>query len=134
MIDLKQILSEHRTIHVVGLSSNEERASNRVAQYLQGRGYRTVPINPREESILGETSYPTLAAASEATQVRLVDVFRRGDALPGIVDDILELGTVEVVWLQLDVHHAEAEARLAEAGITVIADKCIKLEHTRLFS
>ncbi len=133
MTDLKELLTEHQTIHVVGLSANETRASNRVARYLQQHGYRTIPVNPREESVVGEKSFPSLAAAANAASVRLVDVFRRGDALPGIADAILELGTVEAVWLQLDVHHEESEARLREAGITVVADKCIKIEHTRLF-
>ncbi|MFT6398085.1 MAG: putative CoA-binding protein [Bradymonadia bacterium] len=133
MSDIKQILGEYRTLHIVGLSSNESRDSHRVAQYLQTHGYRTIPINPREETVLGEVSYPSLAAAAAAAPVRLVDVFRRGDALPGIVGDILELGTVEIVWLQLDVHHEESEARLRDAGITVVADKCIKVEHSRLF-
>lgn len=127
------ILETHDTVHMIGLSPKPDRDSHRVAVYLQNHGYKVVPINPRADEVLGEKSYPDLAAAAEAGPVRLVDVFRRGDTLGPIVDEILALGTVDTVWLQLGVHNAEQEERLVSAGISLVTDRCIKVEHAARF-
>ena len=127
MDDIGRILRAHRTIHVVGLSSNRARASFGVAQYLQEAGYQVIPVNPRETEVLGETAYPSLSACPEP--VRFIDVFRRGESLPELTDEILSLDGVEIVWLQLGVRDEASEARLRATGIFVVADRCTKIEH-----
>jgi hypothetical protein len=110
----------------VGLSSKPERASYQVAAYLQRHGYRIIPVNPRETQVLGEQAYPTLRDVP--VTIDIVDVFRESSAVPEIVADTLAIGA-KVLWLQLEIHHAEAEAHAHAAGITVISDVCIKIAH-----
>jgi predicted CoA-binding protein len=125
--EIGRLLARYRTIHVLGLSANPGRPSHGVARYLQRAGYTVVPINPREDSVLGARSVPSLAECPPP--VTFVDVFRRSETLPELTDEILALGSVEVVWLQLGVRDAGSEGRLRDAGITVVADLCIKVEH-----
>lgn len=126
--DLGTLLQAHPVVHVVGLSPNPARDSHRVAVSLISRGFEVVPINPTVDEVLGRRAYPNLQAAAASGPVRLVDVFRAGEALPGLVDEVLALGSVDAVWLQLDVHHGPSEERLRAAGVTVVADRCIKVE------
>jgi predicted CoA-binding protein len=126
---ITQVLQQSKTIAVVGLSSKPERASYQVAAYLQRHGYRIIPVNPRETQVLGEQAYATLRDVPVA--IDIVDVFRESSAIPAIVADTIAIGA-KVLWLQLDIHHAEAEAQAQAAGITVISDVCIKIAHAEL--
>lgn len=123
---IAQVLQQSKTIAVVGLSSKPERASYQVAAYLQRHGYRIIPVNPRETQVLGEPAYATLRDVPVA--IDIVDVFRESSAVPEIVADTIAIGA-KVLWLQLDIHHAEAEAQATAAGVTVITDVCIKIAH-----
>lgn len=123
---IAQILRTSKTIAVVGLSSKPERASYQVAAYLQRHGYRIIPVNPRETQVLGEPAYASLHDVPIA--IDIVDVFRESSAVPEIVVETIAIGA-KVLWLQLDIHHADAEAQAQAAGITVISDVCIKIAH-----
>ena len=123
---IAHILRTNKTIAIVGLSSKPERASYQVAAYLQRHGYRIIPVNPRETHVLGEQAYATLRDVPLA--IDIVDVFRESSAVPEIVAETIAIGA-KVLWLQLDIHHAEAEAQAQAAGITVISDVCIKIAH-----
>lgn len=126
---ITQVLQQSKTIAVVGLSSKPERASYQVAAYMQRHGYRIIPVNPRETQVLGEQAYATLGDVP--VPIDIVDVFRESNAVPDIVADTIAIGA-KVLWLQLDIHHAEAEAQAQAAGITVISDVCIKIAHAEL--
>lgn len=127
--DIKSILEESKTIAVVGLSPHEERDSHRVARYLQSQGYRIIPVNPNADEILGERSYPNLASIPEPVDV--VDVFRRSEAVPEIVEEAIKVGA-RTVWMQEGVIHEEAAARARQAGLRVVMDRCMMKEHRRL--
>jgi uncharacterized protein len=129
--ELKEVLSRARTIAVVGLSDKPERDSNEVARYLKSQGYRVVPVNPMLSEVLGETSYPSLSAIPEEIRVDIVDVFRRSDQVPPVVDEALARGA-KVIWMQLGVEHAEAAAKARAAGVTVYENLCIMVQHRRL--
>lgn len=126
---IADILERYDTVHMLGLSSNPERDSFKVAAYLRSVGYRVIPVNPTVDEVFGERAYPDLASAAKAEPVRLVDVFRRGETLGPVVDEILGLGTVEAVWLQLGVRNPAEEERIVSAGISLVSDRCIKVEH-----
>lgn len=127
---MRRVLTEHETIHVVGLSSNPARASHGVSRYLCAAGYDVVPVNPRESTVLGLEAIASLLESP--SPVRFVDAFRRSEFLPELTEQILALGTVEVVWLQLGVRDQACEARLRDAGIEVFTDVCILVAHRRL--
>ena len=129
-VDIKSILEESKTVAVVGLSPNEERDSHRVARYLQAQGYHIIPVNPGADEILGERSYPDLASIPEPIDV--VDVFRRSEAVPEIVEEAIKVGA-RTVWMQIGVIHEEAAARAREAGLQVVMDRCMMIEHRRYF-
>jgi predicted CoA-binding protein len=126
--EIQRVLHQARTIAVVGLSANELRASHFVGYYLLRHGYRMIPVNPRETEILGQQSYPSLAAIPEPVDV--VNVFRAPSALPGIVDETIAVGA-KALWCQFGVIDVEAARRATDAGVTVIMDRCIKVEHAR---
>jgi predicted CoA-binding protein len=115
---------------MVGLSSNPFRPSHFAALYLLAEGYDVVPVNPREPSILGLTSYPSLTAIPGG--VEIVDIFREPAAVPPIVEEAIVIGA-KVVWMQLGVIHEEAAARARAAGLEVVMDRCMKIEHARFF-
>jgi predicted CoA-binding protein len=127
--EIRALLQRVRTIAVVGLSPDPDRPSNHVAAYLLAQGYRIFPVNPTVPEIHGQRSYASLADLPE--RVDLVDVFRRSDAVPGIIDEILSLG-LPAVWLQEGVTHPEAEEKARAAGVVVVSDRCIFKEHARL--
>jgi predicted CoA-binding protein len=129
--ELRDVLTRARTIAVVGLSDKPERDSNEVARYLQAQGYRIVPVNPMLSEVLGERAYPSLSAIPKEIVVDIVDVFRRSDQVPPVVEEALGRG-VKVVWMQLGVEHAEAAAKARAAGVTVYEDLCIMVQHRRL--
>jgi predicted CoA-binding protein len=127
---LRRVLSESRTLAVVGLSADWYRPSNFAAKYMQEHGCRVIPVNPKYSEILGEKCYPDLRAIPEP--VDLVDVFRKpADCVP-IAKDAVAIGA-KVLWLQIGVINEEAK-RIAEAGgLTVVMDRCVKIEYARLF-
>lgn len=132
---VRRILRETRTIAMVGASPNWVRPSNFVMKYLQGKGYRVIPINPgvAGKSILGEAVRPSLADLDEPVQ--MVDIFRASEAAAGIVDEAIALKDrlgLRSVWMQLGVRHAAAARRAEAAGLQVIMDRCIKIEYGRL--
>jgi predicted CoA-binding protein len=125
---MQRVLHTARTIAIVGLSGNALRASHFVGYYLQRHGYRILPVNPRETRILGEQCYGSLLDLPE--RVDIVNVFRAPDALPGIARDAVKIGA-KTLWCQFGVINEEG-ARIAEqAGLSVIMDRCIKVEHAR---
>jgi len=113
----------------VGLSSNPERDSNKVARYLVDHGYTVVPVNPRESEILGQTSYPDLA--SIPGDVDIVDIFRKVEFIPAIVDAAIEKGA-KAVWMQLGLAVNASADKAREAGLEVVMSRCIKVEHAKL--
>lgn len=127
MVDesIDRILSEARTVAVVGLSGNPERPSHGVARYLRERGYRVIPVNPRIREALGEKAYPSLREVPGP--VDLVDVFRKPEEVPRIAEEAIWIGA-RFFWMQEGVAHREAEEMLSGAGIAVVADRCIKKE------
>ena len=123
---LQQIFSDYTTIAVVGLSPKTNRPSNQVAAYLQQAGYRIIPVNPGQSSILGEQCYPDLPAIPEPVEV--VDIFRRSDQVEPIVRDAIAIGA-RVVWMQQGIINEKAAALAGQAGLTVIMDRCMKVDH-----
>ena len=127
-LTIQRVLLGARTIAIVGLSSNELRASYFVGYYLKRHGYRVIPVNPREREILGEKSYPSLADIP--VPVDIVDVFRAPAALPGIAAEAVAINA-GALWCQFGVINEEG-ARIAEdGGLTVVMDRCLKIEHAR---
>jgi uncharacterized protein len=129
--ELREVLGRSKTIAVVGLSDKPERDSNEVARYLKSQGYRIVPVNPMLSEVLGETSYPSLTAIPADVTIDIVDVFRRSDQVPPIVDEAIAR-KAPVVWMQLGVEHAGAAAKARAAGMTVFENLCIMVQHRRL--
>jgi predicted CoA-binding protein len=127
-LTIQRVLHNMRTIAVVGLSNNPLRASYFVGYYLQRHGYQVIPVNPRESEILGEKCYPSLADVP--VPVDVVDVFRAPDALPQIARDTVAIGA-GALWCQFGVINAEGAQIAADAGVTVIMDRCVKIEHAR---
>jgi predicted CoA-binding protein len=125
-----RILTEYKRVAMVGLSANPFRPSHFVAIYLISKGFEVIPVNPREKTILGRTCYASLKEIPGP--VDIVDVFRDPSAVPAIVDEAIEIGA-KVLWLQLGVIHEAAADRAREAGMTVVMDRCMKIEHGRLF-
>ena len=128
------ILQNCRTIAVVGLSPKPERDSHHVAEYLQQQGYRIVPINPMATDILGERCWPTLTAAAQhlgAVRIDLVDVFRNSADVAPIADEAIAIGA-QALWLQLGVQNDTACERARAAGLQVVQNHCVLVEHQRL--
>jgi len=128
-LTIQRVLHNSKTVAIVGLSKNELRASHFVGFYLARHGYRVIPVNPRETEILGQKSYASLADVP--VPVDIVNVFRAPEALPGIAREAVAIGAGNL-WCQFTVINEEG-ARLAEAGgLSVVMDRCIKIEHARL--
>jgi predicted CoA-binding protein len=126
---IEHILGESKTIAVVGLSPDPDRPSNRVAGYLQSQGYRIIPVNPAVEEVLGQRSYPDLA--SVPGEVDVVDIFRRPEHVPAIVEAAIAKGA-KAIWMQEGIVHQEAAAEARAAGLQVVMDRCMFKEHQRL--
>jgi predicted CoA-binding protein len=124
--EIRDILDRYRTVAVVGLSDKPEKDSYRVAKYLKDHGYRIIPVNPLIKEILGEKSYPDLK--SVPLKVDIVNIFRRPEAIPGIVDDAVEIGA-KVVWMQDGLVHNKAAGKARRAGLEVVQSKCIMRQH-----
>jgi len=136
--EIKKILTEYRTVAVVGLSADSSKYSHLVAKFLQSKGWRIVPVNPNVEQVLGEKSYKSLVELPESIQkeIEVVDIFRRSEDVPPIVDQAIQLymknGKPYVVWMQLGIVNEDAAARARKAGLMVVMDKCMKVEFERL--
>lgn len=129
--EIAQILQTYRVVAVVGLSANPTRPSFQVAQYLKQHGYRIIPVKPGCREILGEQCYPDLKAIP--FPVEIVDIFRKVEAIPEIVDDAIAVGA-KVVWMQLGLKEPEAARKAAAAGLQVVMDRCLKIEHGQRFA
>jgi len=127
---ITEILQRAKTIAVVGLSDNPLRPSHGVAAYLQTQGYRIVPVNPQIDSALGEKAYPSLLDVPE--KIDIVDIFRRPEFVEEVVDQAIQL-KVPAVWMQEEVIHEQAAQKARAAGIFVVMDRCILLEHRARF-
>jgi uncharacterized protein len=128
---LRAILTEARTIAVVGLSDKPERDSHEVSRYLQDQGYRIVPVNPLLREVLGERSFPSLAAIPPAVSVDIADIFRRSNQVPPVVEEAIAR-RIPTIWMQLGVESPEAAARARARGVTVLENLCIMQVHRRL--
>jgi predicted CoA-binding protein len=126
---LRQVMMGARTIAVVGLSDTSSRPSYGVARYLQSQGYRIIPVNPNVQEVLGEEAYPDLISIPDA--IDMVDIFRRSDQVAPTVDEAITKG-VSTIWMQLGVIDEQAARRAQDAGITVVMDRCLAVEHRRL--
>jgi len=127
---LRRILKASKTIAVVGLSANWWRPSFFAAKYLQERGYRVVPVNPQYPEILGEKSYRSLREIP--FKIDVVDCFRKSEEIPALADDAIAIGA-KVLWMQLGVINQAAAEKAEAAGLEVVMDRCMKIEHGRLF-
>lgn len=125
---IADILSKCKTIAVVGLSSNPLRPSHEVSEYMQRAGYRIIPVNPNETEVLGERSYARLEDVPEGVDV--VNVFRRTEEVPPVVESAIRVGA-KVVWMQLGIENEEAAEKARAAGLAVVEDACIFMEHRR---
>jgi predicted CoA-binding protein len=123
---IREILETARVIAVVGLSRHAWRPSNRVSGYMQAAGYRIIPVNPNEREVLGEKAYATLEDVPE--KIDLVNVFRRSEFVPPVVESAIRVGA-KAVWMQEEVVHEEAAERAQLAGLRVVMDRCIMQEH-----
>jgi predicted CoA-binding protein len=128
--DRLRILETYKRIAMVGLSSNPFRPSHFAAIYMLSHGYDITPVNPRETEVLGRKSYPSLLEVPGP--IEIVDIFREPAAVPAIVEDAITRGA-KVIWMQLGVIHEEAAARARQAGLEVVMDRCVKIEHARIF-
>jgi predicted CoA-binding protein len=127
---LRRILKEARTIAVVGLSAEWHRPSFFAAKYMQEHGYRVIPVNPKYAEVLGEKCFASLKDIKE--KVDIVDVFRKTQDVPPIAEDAIAIGA-RVLWQQLGVKNVAAAARARAAGLEAVLDRCVKIEHGRLF-
>ena len=127
------ILNNYRTIAVVGLSPQPHRASFDVSRYMQAAGYRIIPVNPNATEVLGEKAYPTLQEAAKHEKIDLVNCFRNSEDIPPIVEDAIAIGA-KAVWMQLGVSNAAGAAKAEAAGLLVVQDKCLKIDHRVLLS
>jgi predicted CoA-binding protein len=126
---VRKILDDAETIAVVGLSPKPERDSHEVAEYLQEAGYRIIPVNPKADEILGEKAYTDLVSIPE--RIDVVDIFRKSEHVPPIVEEAIEAGA-KTVWMQLGVVNEDAARKAADAGLDVVMDRCMLREHKRL--
>ncbi len=129
--ELKETLDNCKTIAVVGISPKEDRPSYRVASYLKSKGYRIIPVRPDGELILGERVYRSLLEIPKEIELEIVDIFRKSEDVPPIVEEAIQRGA-KVVWMQEGVIHKEAGEKAERAGCKVVMDRCLKKEHQRL--
>lgn len=127
--EITDILTRSKTIAVVGLSDNPERDSYAVAREMQRHGYRIIPVNPKLDEVLGETSYPSLAAIPTDIKIDIIDIFRKSDALKAVVEEAVKTDA-PVIWAQEGVYDEEAADVAAAHGKTMVMDRCIKVMHS----
>jgi hypothetical protein len=129
--ELKKTLHDGKTVAVVGISPKADRPSHIVASYLKSKGYRVIPVRPDGEEVLGEKVYHDLMEIPKEIRVDVVDIFRRSEDVPPIVEEAIQRGA-KVIWMQEGVIHEEAAAKAEKAGLKVVMDRCMKKEHQRL--
>jgi uncharacterized protein len=127
--EMKEILLSAKTVASVGLSSNQEKESYWIVSYLKEQGYRIIPVNPTATEILGEKAYPDLSSVPE--KVDVVQVFRKPEDVPPVVDEAIKIGA-KVVWMQEGISHEESAQKARAAGLQVIMDACMRATHRRL--
>ncbi len=125
----EEILKSSRVVAMVGLSPKPDRPSHLVGNYLKGKGFKVIPVNPAEKEVIGETSYPDLNSIPE--RVDVVDIFRRPEDVPPIVEDAIKIGA-KVVWMQEGIVNEAAAARAKEAGLKVVMDHCMRKEYMKM--
>ena len=130
--DVRRILDRYRRLAVVGLSPRPERPSHRAMVHMAANGYEITPVNPACEQVFGNPCVASLEEAAAQGPLEVVDIFRRPEDIPPIVDEAIELGA-KVIWMQLGLSSPEAAARARDAGLEVVEDRCIKMEHCRFF-
>ena len=130
--EIKQILEETKTIAIIGCSPNSEKASNRVAKYLQDAGYKIIPIYPKEEKILGEKVYRNLDEIPNDIKIDMVDIFRKPNSIGKVIEEVLKRKDVKCVWTQLGLVNNEAAQKARDAGLLVVQNYCTKIEHANL--
>ena len=128
--DIRKIL-EQKNIAVVGMSKNEGKPAHFVPKYLIERGYNVVPVNPTITEVLGRKSYPSIADIPD--DVDVVDIFRRSEDVPPVVNDAINKKGIKVIWMQSGIYNEEAERKAKENGIDVVFNRCMMVEHNRLF-
>ena len=126
---LRRILATCRSLAVVGLSAQWYRPSFFAAKYMQDHGYRIIPVNPRYDEVLGQRCYASLRDIPQ--RVDLVDCFRKADEIPAIAEDAIAIGA-KVLWMQLGIENADAAKRASDAGLDVVMNRCVKIEHARI--
>jgi predicted CoA-binding protein len=129
---LRMILRESRTIAIVGLSANWFRPSYFAAKYMIDHGYKVIPVNPQYEEVLGQKCYKSLRDIPKDQKVDMVDCFRKAEEIMPLVDDAIAIGA-KVLWMQLGVVNEAAAEKARAAGLAVVMDRCVKIEHGRLF-
>lgn len=126
--NIRQILCSYRCVAVVGLSPKPHRDSFEVAHYLQDHGWRIIPINPNADEILGEKAYASLIEAARHERIELVNVFRNSADVPPVIDEAIAIGA-KAVWLQLGIEHAAATDKARAAGLQVVQNRCLMIDH-----
>jgi predicted CoA-binding protein len=130
---IADVLKRFHIVAVVGLSSDPNRASNHVGEYIKAVGYRMIPVNPNEREVFGEKSYADLESAAAAIapqKIEIVDIFRRPENVPPVVDSAIAVGA-KVIWMQLGIEHDQAAEKAVAAGLIVVEDACFFVEHKR---
>ena len=125
---VRHILNSYRTVAVVGLSPKPHRASFDVTRYMQANGWRIIPVNPNVQEILGEKAYPNLLEAAKHEKIELVNVFRNSEDVPPVAQEAIAIGA-KALWLQLGIENAEAAANAQAAGLAVVQNRCLMVEH-----
>jgi len=120
-----------KNIAVVGMSKNEEKPSHQVPKYLIEHGYNVIPVNPTLTEVLGRKAYPSIEAIHE--RIDIVDVFRKSEDIPAVVDDALKKAGIKVIWMQIGIYNDDAEKKAKQNGIDVVYNRCMMEEHKRLF-
>lgn len=132
--EIKAIFDETKTIAIIGLSPNEEKASNMVGQYLINAGFNVIPVYPKEEEILGQKVYRSLSDIPTDIQVDMVDIFRKPEVIASVVDEAIERGNVKCIWSQLGLVNNEAMEKAQEHGMKAVQNHCTKIEHKAIYS
>ena len=127
--EIIKILKEYKTIAIIGLSPNPEKASNKVGVYLQQAGYKIIPVYPKGEEILGEKVYKSLSDIPANIQIDIVDIFRKPEVIAQVIDEAIERGGIKCVWTQLGLVNNKAAKKAEEAGIKAVQNRCTKIEH-----
>ena len=130
--ELRRILGAARTLAVVGLSPQWHRPSFFAAKYMKEHGYRVIPVNPTAKEILGERCYPSVIEAAKENEIDIVDCFRRIEDIPPIAEEAIAIGA-KCLWMQIGVIDEASAAKARAAGLDVVMDRCVKIEHARLF-